>query len=247
MPTLSLYYLGFRLDHKPLDDARVRQALAQAIDVDRAVVFTTRGMATAAHGPIPPGGEAHDPALRRPSFQPDAARRLLRDAGFPAERRLSLAYNASWAPVAELAEAIKADLAKVGVTVDLVAAPGWPEVVRDVRAGKVDMFVYGWLTLAAVADLRLRPLFASTSPDNLTRYQSARVDALLEQAAGQSDPGQREALYRAAQRAIADDAPMVFLFNEIRVAAHSTRVSGLELNSQGYPVDRFARVELRGP
>jgi peptide/nickel transport system substrate-binding protein len=245
VPTLSLFYLGIRTDRKPLADPRVRQALSRAIDVDRAVLFTSRGTGAPANGPLPSGVDGHDPGLRKPSFQPETARRLLAEAGYPQGFRASLAFNAGWGFFAELAHAIKADLARVGVTIDLVPRPGYRELVGDVRDGKADLFIYNWFIPSTDADAWLVPLFQTKSVDNLTRYSNAGVDRLLEQARATMDDAARLELYRNAQRLIVDDAPMVFLFHEIRVSAHNARVLGLQLNAQSYPLDRFGRIELK--
>ena len=245
VPTLSLYYLGLRANRKPFDDPRVRQALTRAIDVDRAVLFTLRGTGIPAYGPLPPGVEGYDPSLKRAAYQPDAARRLLAEAGHGSGLRVTLAFNAGWGYFAELAQAIRTDLGRVGVTVDFLPASGWRELVGDVREGKGDMFIYNWLIPLADADAWLTPLFQTRSVDNLTHYSSSAVDRLLEQAKTTVDDTARLDLYRRVQRTIVEDAPMVFLFHEVRVSAFNTRVTGLELNAQSYPVDRFGRIDLR--
>lgn len=245
LPTLSLYYLGVRTDRKPFDDPRVRQALTRSIDVDRAVLFTLRGTGIPAYGPVPPGVEAYDASLKRAPYQLDAARKLLAEAGVASGFRASLAFNAGWGYFAELAQTIRADLAKVGVIVDFVPASGWKELVADIREGRGDMFIYNWLIPLADADAWLTPMFKTKSVDNLTRYSSLAVDRLLEQAQATVEDTARLDLYRRAQQTVIDDAPMIFLFHEVRVSAHHTRVIGLELNAQSYPTDRFARIDLK--
>jgi peptide/nickel transport system substrate-binding protein len=242
VPTLSLYYLGFRTDAKPFDDVRVRQAVSKAIDVERAILFTSRGMGLAAFGPIPPGAEAHDVTLKKPQYNPEGARQLLRAVG-RGDMRLSMLYNAGWGFFAELAQAIKADLAKVGVAVDLTPFPNYKDLVANIRQGKGDMFMYSWFTVLPDADVWLGRLFPSNGVDNLTRYSTSQV----EQARGIADPAARETLYRRIQRMIVDDLPLLPLFHEIRVSAYNTRLSGLELNAQSFPLDRFARIDLRSP
>ena len=246
VPTLSLYYLGFRTDRKPFADVRVRQAVSKAVDVERAILFISRGMGLAAFGPIPPGGEAHDVTLKKSQYNPDAARQLLGTAG-KTDLRVSMLYNAGWGFLAELAQAIKADLGKVGVAVDLTPFPTYKELVTAIRQGQGDMFMYNWFTVLPDADVWLGRLFPSKAVDNLTGYSNAQVDGLLDQARSVADPVAREALYRRIQRLVVDDAPVLPLFHEVRVSAHSTRVHGLELNAQSFPVDRFARVDLRSP
>jgi peptide/nickel transport system substrate-binding protein len=243
-PTLSLYYLGFRTDRQPFSDPRLRGAVTRAVDVERAILFTSRGMGVPAFGPIPPGAEAYDPGLQKTRYDPDAARQLLRTAGRTA-LGVSLLFNAGWGFFTELAHTIKADLAKVGLAVDLVPHSSYKDLVAELRQGKGDMFMYSWFTVLPDADVWLGRLFPSKSVDNLTRYHNPQVDALLEQARGIANPVAREALYRQIQRTIVDDAPLLPLFHEVRVSAYNTRVGGLELNAQSFPTDRFARIDLR--
>jgi peptide/nickel transport system substrate-binding protein len=245
VPTLSVYYVGLRTDRKPFQDIRVRQAISKAVDVERAVLFIGRGTAVPAYGPIPPGAESYDPAVKRNQYDPAAARRLLQEAGYGGGLHVSLLFNAGWGFFGELAQTIKADLQKVGVAVELVPQPGYRELVAEVRQGRADMFMYNWFSILGLSEIFLGSLFSAASPENLTRYGNPRVDALLTQARDAMNEGAREDLFRRAQRLIIDDAPMVFLFHEVRVSAFNKRVTGLELNSQSYPVDRFVRLDVR--
>lgn len=245
VPTLSLYYLGLRNDRKPFDDRRVRQAVSGAIDVDRAILFISRGMGVPAYGPLPPGVDGHEPGARRAPYQPGVARRLLSEAGYGEGLRMSLVFNAGWGFFAELAQAIKADLGKIGIVVDLDPRPGYKELVAAVRQGQGDLFMYNWFIPSTDPDAWLGPLFQTGSVDNLTRYSNRQFDALLEKARQALDAPQRLDLYRQAQQLLVDEAPMVFLFHEVRVSAYNTRVVGLELNANGYPVDRFARIDVQ--
>jgi peptide/nickel transport system substrate-binding protein len=245
VPTLSIYYLGFRMDRKPFDDIRLRYAVTKAIDVERAILFTSRGTAIPAYSPLPPGVDGYDPGSKRSNYQPDRARQLLHDAGHAGGLRVSLVVNAGWGLFAELAQAIKTDLAKIGVSVDLVPVSGWSEVVKVVRQGQGDFFLYGWLIPLPDADAWLTPMFQTKSVDNLTGYSNAAFDALLDQAREATDVPTRRELYRKAQRLIIDESPIVPLFNAVHVSAYNTRVIGLDLNAQAYPFDRFGRIELK--
>src|SRR5205814_10524893 len=126
---------------------------------------------------IPPGGEAYDPDLKTMApYDPDAARRLLRDGGWTPGTSLSLAFNAGWGFMSELAHAIKSDLAKVDVVVHLAPQASWTEVVTTARQGPSELFLYGWLTLLSDAEVWLSPLFQSDAIDNLTRYRNPRSE-----------------------------------------------------------------------
>lgn len=246
VPTLSLCYLGFHVDRQPFHDPRVRKAITKAIDIERAILFISRGMAIPAYGPIPPGADAYDPELKSQRYDPEEAKRLLREAGHASGLRFSLLYNAHWGFLSELAQAIKTDLGKIGVTVDLVQMPGWKELVAETRKGIGDAFTYIWYSLFTDPEIFLLPNFQTGSVDNLTRYSNRRVDSLLTQAQAPMEPSARLKLYRQAQRIITEDAPIVPLFHEVRVSGYTTRVTGLELNLHSLPIDRFAQIDIRG-
>ncbi|MGH7322257.1 MAG: ABC transporter substrate-binding protein [Candidatus Rokuibacteriota bacterium] len=245
VPALSIYYLGFNLSRKPFDDIRVRQAVTKAIDIERMVLFVSRGTAVPAYGPIPPAADGYDPALKKPRFDPEGARRLLREAGHASGLRASLLVNVASGFVSEIAQAVKADLAKIGVAVEVVPISGYPTLVKDVRRGEGDLFIYNWFSLSPDPEIFLLPNFRTASVDNLTRYSNPQVDALLDQAATPRDSTERLELYRKAQTIIVNDAPMVFLLHSVRVSAHHARVSGLDLNVHSFPIDRFVRVDTR--
>jgi peptide/nickel transport system substrate-binding protein len=246
VPSLSVRYLGFYVDRKPFKDPRLRRAISKAIDVERAVLFTSRGLAIPAYGPIPPGGDAYDAGLKRNRHDPAGAKQLLAEAAVPPEFRITLLFNAGWSFFTELAQAIKTDLAKVGVTVDLAPSPGYRELVAEIRQGKGDMFIYDWFSLFTDPEIFLSPLFQTKAVDNLTRYSNADVDALLEQARNPLVAASaRLELYRKAQRIIVSDEPMLFLFHEVRVSGYNARVANLELNVHSLPTDRFSRIQLK--
>jgi peptide/nickel transport system substrate-binding protein len=245
MQTLSVYYAGFRTDRKPFDDPRVRRAFTKAIDLERMNLFIGRGTGVPAFGSIPPGADAYDPSIKKSRYDPEGARRLLREAGIPEGLRATLLFNAAWGFVSEIAQAMKTDLAKVGVNLELVTVSGYKNFLDAAREGKSDLFIYNWSSIMGDAEIFLAPLFRTGSPDNLTRYSNAKVDGLLEQARATLDASARGSLYQQAQRLIVEDAPAVFLFHKVRASAYNTRVQGLELNVNAFPIDRFARIDLR--
>jgi peptide/nickel transport system substrate-binding protein len=244
IPTLSIYYLGFRVDRRPFSDVRIRRAFAKALNTERTILFISRGMGIPAYGPLPPGVEAYDAGLKRPQHDPAGAITLLQEVGLT-DLRVALHYNADWGFLSELSEAIKADLGKVGVTLDLVPVSGYRQFLDGVRKGEADLFLYNWFSHFTDPEIFLAPLFQTRSVDNLTHYSNPKVDALLEEARAPLPAEARVQLYRQAQQIVVEDAPMVFLFHKVRVSAYNTRLSGLELNVQSFPVDRFARLEAR--
>ena len=140
---------------------------------------------------------------------------------------------------------MKTDLGRINVTLDPVTVPSYKDLVDSVSQGKSDLFLYTWSSILGDAEIFLAPIFGTGSPDNLTRYSNVQVDALLEQARTTTDASARATLYQRAQRLIIDDVPAIFLFHKTRASAYTTRLSGLELNVNAYPIDRYARIDLR--
>jgi len=82
-PNLGLQYLGFRINHSPFVDQRVRQSFVMAIDRERYADEFLRGFAFPATGGfVPPGMPGHSPGIGL-KFLPQRARQLLEEAGYP--------------------------------------------------------------------------------------------------------------------------------------------------------------------
>ncbi len=143
---LATYYLW--MDSRPaarsvnpFTDRRVRQALSLGID-RAALVRRLGGRGVPADQLVQTGVFGHVATLPPLGFDPDAARRLLSEAGHGGGFEAELVHRAS-APVAAVAEAIRAMLAEVGVRLTLRTMP-WPELVEAWRAGRLPFFLAGW-------------------------------------------------------------------------------------------------------
>jgi ABC-type transport system substrate-binding protein len=241
---LNLRFLGMRLERAALKDRRVREAIVRAIDVDRLAAHTGRGTMLAAQGPLPPSSLGYESQLRQPSYDPERARSLLQDAG-AARLNLRLLYNASLEYWSESVQAIRADLRKVGISVELLGVKDWTAFHDERKKGGHDLYLYGWAVSTPDPERFLLPLYQSQSPDNFGRYANPGVDDLLAQARHPMEDSRRLRLYRDAARLIVADIPAVFLFHTITFTAHSTRVTGLSLNQYGWPLDKLTTVEMR--
>lgn len=237
-------YLGISNHLKPYTDPRVRRAVAHAINVDRTVLYLTRGTAIPAHGPMPPGLDGYDPAARQASYDPVRARALLAEAGLPRGFRTTLMTYAFIPGRLELGRAIQADLEKVGIGVDFVAARNWDEVYAVLERDTPLLFTDGWTADFMDPDNVLFTLFYSKSPSNYTKYRNPEVDALLLRARKSAREAERTALYQEVQRRVVGEAPSIFLSHPYVLAAHAKTVRGLSLNMLKRPVDRLWAVEV---
>ena len=108
------------------------------------------------------------------------------------------------------------------------------------------MFLYSWHVRAPYPERILLPLFHSGSAEttNLTQYHNPLLDKLLGEALQLPEGPAQNRLYSQAQRLIVDDAPMVFLYHATKMAAHTDRVRGLELNLGSLPHDKLVKVDV---
>lgn len=247
VPGLNVFYLGFYTERPPLNNPRVRRALAQGINVSRMMNFLGRGTASEAHGPLSPDMKSYDPSVVQVPYDPQAARGLLGQAGQAQGLTLGLVHNSAVTFDAELAGSIQSDLRQIGVTVNLLGKPDFRDMVSAVRAREGDMFLYGWHLRAPYPERLLIPLFHSHSAgtSNLTHYKNPTLDKLLDEVVRLPEGSAQRRAYSQIQRLIVDDAPMLFLYHATRMAAYNKeRVQGLELDLAALPHDKLVKVDL---
>lgn len=146
----------------------------------------------------------------------------------------------------KLAEAIKAELAKIGVEANIVTLP-WAEYKKAIfEDGKGDAYLLGWIGDNGDADNFLYVHFHSSQAEELNqmRYKNEQADKLLEDARRTADPAERQRLYEEAQRIIAEEAPWVFFSHMKDFAAIRKGVKGFDLHPTG--TRYFENIEVEG-
>lgn len=233
--TASTTYIGFNVQKPPFDDVRVRRAIAHAIDVDPLVDVIYEGMAVRARAPLAPKVFGAQQELEPYEYNPERARQLLAEAGYP--NGFSATIWTDQAPLrVQSAEVVQENLRAVGITARIQVLE-WGAYLSETAAGKHDMFILGWSTVTADADYGLFPQFHSSqrgAAGNRSFYANPRVDELLELGRASSDPEVRLAAYREVQEIIWDEVPVLFLM-------HLLDVTGLRANVEGF-VPRPNRV-----
>jgi peptide/nickel transport system substrate-binding protein len=195
----------------PLDDVRVRQALSYATPYQQIIDKVYRGFAGPAAGPLSDHAAGFDPYRRPYTYDPDRARKLLREAGHPHGFTTTLAYNTAdplGAPVShELRRAFKG----VGVTLELEALPPstYPDVLFN---GKRPMFFYEGGADSPDPAYALGVFYQSNSSNNWGGYKSATADACLARA-GRPQLGwdQRVEEHKRCAEIIEQDAPWLWI------------------------------------
>jgi peptide/nickel transport system substrate-binding protein len=231
-----VWYLGINNQKKPFDDKRVRQALNYAVNKDAIVKDVLKGTGSPSTGPVLPGTWGADPGLKAYPYDPQRAKKLLAEAGYPNGFTTTMwvpeSGSGMQSPVA-MATVMQSNLKAVGVTVSLQTME-WGAYLAKLRSKEQDLFALSWMAGSEDPDMVMYPLLHSSqwTPNGPNRalYKNERFDELLAQARQTTDQAKRVQLYRDAQKILVEDAPWVFVDHEIQIAATSKRVQGLKLH-----------------
>ncbi len=231
-----VWYLGFNNAKKPFDDKRVRQALNYAVNKDAIVRDVLKGTGAVSKGPVLPGTWGDEGGIKPFPYDPERARKLLAEAGFPNGFSTTLwvpeSGSGMQSPVA-MSTVIQSNLKAVGVNVTLQTME-WGAYLAKLRTKEQDLFALSWMAGSEDPDLVMYPLLHSsqwtpTGP-NRAMYKNPRFDEVLAQARLTTDQAKRAELYREAQRLLHDDPPWIFIDHEVQTAAFATRVQGFKLH-----------------
>ncbi|MCZ7644577.1 MAG: ABC transporter substrate-binding protein [Planctomycetota bacterium] len=225
-PTFRTNYLGIGMHHskegggfKPAEplgtNPKLRQAINHAIDRRNICETILEGRSTPAQSIVPPGMLAYDKSLVSWTHDPAKSKALLAEAGFPEGqglRPLGLLYRND-PDIRKVVVALQADLAAVGIKVDLQALD-WAAFLDRLDGNPPDLFYLGWVADYNDPDNFLYWLFNTKQwgdPGNHSRYSNPEVDRLLDEAHASMDEAKRVELYREAERRIVADAPWCLL------------------------------------
>ncbi len=231
-----VWYLGINNQRKPFDDKRVRQALNYAVNKDAIVRDVLKGTGSLSVGPVLPKTWGADGGLKPYPYDPERARKLLTEAGYPGGFTTTLwvpeSGSGMQSPVA-MSTVIQSNLKAVGVNVSLQTME-WGAYLAKLRSKDQELFALSWMAGNEDPDMVMYPLLHSSqwTPNGPNRalYKNEKFDEILHQARLTTDEKKRADLYRQAQRILVDDPPWIFIDHEIQTAAHAKRVQGFKLH-----------------
>ncbi|MFF3017161.1 ABC transporter substrate-binding protein [Streptomyces sp. NPDC057939] len=218
----------------------VRQAVAAVLDRSKISGEVYKGTVTPLYSLVPAGIAAHSTPFfdAYPSPNGTLARKLLKDAGITAAVPLTLGVNARGANVAEAAE-IKRQLESTGlfqVTVKPVEA--WADFQKGYAAGEYDAYTIGWIADFPDADNFLAPLVGAGSSMN-NGFSDKAVDDLITRTQSFSDRAGAAADFRELQKVVAQQVPMLPIWQKKDYVLSREAVTGAQYLSDGTGVWRL--------
>jgi ABC-type transport system substrate-binding protein len=233
-PLNATTYLAMNCEMKPFDDVRVRRAISCAVDKAR-LLKLINDTAVAANGVLPPLMPGFNPRLKGYPHDPQKAKQLLAEAGYPDGFQVELWVSTSHSERVKMTEAIQQDLAKVGVKIDIkaVAFAMWDEASGR---RKNTRFVFsGWYQDYPDPSNFLDVLLSGerivdVHCNNVAFYNNPQVNRLLQLAGGETNPARRLGLYQQAEEIIVSDAPWVFLYHPYLYILYQPWVKGHKLH-----------------
>jgi peptide/nickel transport system substrate-binding protein len=219
----------------PFKDKRVRQAFYQSIDINAIQKAVMRGASAPTGLMIAPGIKGFPADLnKRLPYDPEAAKKLLADAGYPDGFEVGLnCPNDRYVNDAEICRAVSAMLAKIGVRVNLMAeskATYFPKILSR----NTSFYMLGWTPGSYDSHNPLFALMATPGAGgqgqfNLGSYSNAKVDELTKAIAVETDPAKRNGMIREAMQIHQDDIGHIPLHQQALAWAMKKSVSTVQL------------------
>ncbi len=237
----GFYYIGWNADRPLFADRRVRRAMTLAFDRQGVIDSVFEGLGEVAVGPYPAQSPFHDPAIAPWPFDPEAAKALLREAGFEdtdgdgvldadltpndADRsrtpfEFSLLVYDSSPEMGSMANIVQQALLRIGVKMRIESAE-WSLMQKRMDEKDFDAFTGGW---ALGWEQDPYQVYHSSQADlpkgsNRLGFRNAEADRILEELRRTCAPEPRVALLRRFHRILHEEQPCSFFYVPRRVAA----------------------------
>lgn len=242
-PWLGSYFYRINTTRPPLDEPRVRLALGLAIDRKSIVEDVMQGGQLPGRHLVPPGMLGYMPE-EYVVYDPDRARALLAEAGYPGGqglRPLEILYNTeeSHRTVAEAIQAMWKET--LGVEAELVNQD-WKVYLDTTDRMAYDLARAGWIG-DFVDPVNFLECFTTGNGNNRTGWGNAEYDRLVEAARHESDLDERNRLYAEAEALLMSEMPIIPIYIYTRVFLIDPSVKGRETNLMDYISFKSLRLE----
>jgi peptide/nickel transport system substrate-binding protein len=233
-PAFNVAYVGFNISMPPLDNPKVRQAIAYGLDRQGVVDSFYAGRGEVAKEFMPPSLFGYADDVPEYTYDPEKSKQLLQEAGLTLPVKIDFWYptdvSRPYMPDPKRNfEALAASLEKAGFSVTPHSAPWSPDYLGKANEGKLQVFLLGWTGDFGDPDNFVGTFFRTPQLQwgTIDNDQMDGVQKLLEQARVETDEAKRTELYQEANRQIMTILPGV-------PYAHSKPALAFQANVSGY-------------
>lgn len=257
-PAMRIQFYGFQNQSKLFGDKRVRQAFNYAIDRRKIVDYTLQGEGIPAeNGIVPPAMTNYDyESIKGFSFNPDKAKKLLSEAGYPNGKgfpTLTLQLNSGGARNTQIAEIIQKMIKEnLNITIELNIMP-FAQHLENLETGKALFWRFAWVADYPDPENFLQLFYGKLVPPNLSdksyvnsvRYINPEFDRIFEAARREVDIKKRNELYRQADQLAIEDAALMPIYYDENFRLLQENVRNFDANAMEFR--DFTRVYLVPP
>ncbi len=218
---LNSEYIGCNLIHdsknNPLTNLKVRQAIAYGIDRKKLITYMRNNIGLPAeHGFVTPGLDNFNAdSIKGYSYQPELARKLLDEAGFPNGKdfpEISLLCSPSTEGICNF---VVNQLKDIGIKIKVESMEGRAIAEMKVK-GTADFFRGSWTADYPDAETFLAVFYSKYgAPPNYTRFNNNTFDALYEKAISTADNAERNKIYMQMDQLVINEAPVIPLYYDV--------------------------------
>jgi peptide/nickel transport system substrate-binding protein len=248
-PSLHYWFIQLNTTAPPFDDVRVRQAVNYAVNKEGLANDILAGSAVPATQPMPAANWSYNEAITGYPYDPEMARQLLAEAGYADGFQTNMIIPQSGSgmmiPV-QMNEYIQGNLRDVGIEVAIQSFE-WVSYLGIWGQGLNPDVTMGNQSIMAsdpyVANFLLSGAFTPAEGGwNIGYYENPEVDALLASALETPDREARKEIYADAWAMITEDAPWIFVVNDLQPMAFKQSVQGYVTNP-AYVID-FTTISI---
>lgn len=240
-PYLNTEYLGILVDDEleqvkanPLSKKLVRQAINYGFNRQQMIAFLRKNIGTPANAGFIPKGlpSFNDQNVKGYNYNPEKAKELLRQAGFPNGDGMPEITLYTTANYVDLCEFIQHQLSEIGISLKVELTPGVTHRELVARS-KLNFFRKSWIADYPDGENYLALFysknFAPNGP-NYTHFKNKEYDLLYEKAQSETNDSTRYFLYQEMDKIIIEEAPVVSLYYDQVVRLIQKNVTGLGIN-----------------
>lgn len=245
-PAFRYDYMAFNLKNSLFQDVRVRKAIAHAINKSEIIAGVYEGLAVSATGPFPPASWAFNPEVPDMKYDPEEAKRLLKEAGWAdhdgdgildkdgKKFTFTLILNQGNTIRESIAQIIQNNLKTLGIDVTIRVLEWSVFIQKYIDEQQFDACILAWnLSRDPDCETIWHSSEIGKAKYNFVSYKNPEVDKLLIEGRQTFDQSKRQKIYRRIHALIANDVPYVFIAYPMSLPVVHKKILGVELAPAG--------------